>query len=262
MTRAAAPKPPTRRINRGKGHSYVLDSEPVISVSGIKDMLPKPALVKWAADGAAGYVIDYWDELLAMKPSERFKAVSKSPYSSRDKAAVRGTAVHGYAEKLSHGAELDDVPEELRGYAQAAANFLDDFEVETEMTEVCLFSRRFMYAGTADLIGTGLAKRGQARRVLAVMDYKTSQSGIWPETALQLGLYAGADFYLDAEGNEVPMPEIEALWGVHLREDGSYARHPVIIDTAYLVKVGRYLQQIARWQDLQRSEIFAEADEG
>ncbi len=252
----------TRRINRGRGHSYILDGEPVISVSGIKDMLPKPALVKWAADGAAGYVIDFWDELLEMKPSERFKMISKSPYASRDKAAVRGTTVHGYAEKLSKGAELDDVPDALRGYAQAAANFLDDFEVEVSLTEISLFSRRFKYAGTADLIGTGLVKRGRPERVLAVMDYKTSQSGIWPETALQLGLYAGADFYLDGDGEEMPMPDIAAMWGVHLREDGSYARHVVKKDAAYLVKIGRYLQQIARWQDLDRTEIFWEADEG
>ena len=113
-----------------------------------------------------------------------------------------------------------------------------------------------------DVIGTSLAKRGQPRRVRGVHDYKTSQSGIWPETALQLALYAGADVYLDSDGNEVPLPPIEALYGVHLREDGTYARYQVIIDPAYLVKVGRYLQQIARWQDLPRSEIFAEADEG
>lgn len=258
----AAPKPATRRINRGRGHSYVLDGEPVISASGIKDMLPKPALVKWAADGAAGYVLDNWDDLLEMKPSERFKAISKSPYASRDKAAVRGTAVHGYAEKLGDGAELDDVPEELRGYTQAAANFLDDYEVEVELAEVLLFSRRFKWAGTADLFGTGLAKRGKPKRVRAAMDYKTSQSGIWPETAIQLAIYAGSDFYLDGEGNEIPLPAIDELWGVHLREDGTYARHVVKVDMAYLVKIARYLQQIARWDDMAREEIFFEADEG
>jgi hypothetical protein len=252
----------TRRINRGRGHSYELDSQPVISVSGIKDMLPRPALNKWYAEQAAGYVLDNWDDLVTMKPSERFKAIVKSPYSTVRSAQIRGTTVHGYAEKLVAGGELEDVPEEMRGYAQAAASFQDDYEVEAELIEVRLFSRRYKYAGTTDLIAKALAKRGQPKRIRTLLDYKTSNSGIWPETALQLGLYAGADFYLDGDDNEVPMPEIDELWGVHLREDGTYSRHVVIADPAYLLKVGRYLQQVARWMDLDRSQIFAEADEG
>jgi hypothetical protein len=49
--------PGTRRVNSGRGHSYLLDGQKVDGVTTvIGNGIPKPALINWAAGTIASYV--------------------------------------------------------------------------------------------------------------------------------------------------------------------------------------------------------------
>ena len=106
-----------RRRNHGSGHSYYLGDRKLDGVTTILSKgLPKH-LTKWAAEAAAGYVVDNWDDLVTVTPSARFKLISKAPNAARDAAAVRGTKVHALADKLTHGQEVA-VPDDLAGHVE------------------------------------------------------------------------------------------------------------------------------------------------
>lgn len=80
------------------------------------------------------------------------------------------------------------------------------------MSEVMVFSVAGRYAGTFDMLLTSPLFPG--RVVLA--DWKTSRSGIYGETALQLEAYHKADFYVDENGVDQPMESLGITdhWGI------------------------------------------------
>jgi len=197
-----------------KSHRYKLDGAWVPGVTTIIGKgLPKPALMYWSAKTVAEFVADNRADV------ERFydlgrgpmvAALKEMPWQKRDTAAIRGTDVHDLAEKLAHGEEVD-VPEHLAGYVNSCVEFLDDWGLQPLLTERPCASRKWGHAGKFDFIGT--VRDG--RTLLG--DWKTTASGIWPETCLQLAAYRNSEFYTDDDGTEHPMPATD---GVHLREDG------------------------------------------
>lgn len=204
----------TGRINKGKGHSYLLDGEKVPGVTTIiGDGLPKPALINWSANTTAEYAVDRWDELAELSVSERLNRLKKCRFEDRDAAARRGTEVHNLAERLGRG-ERVDVPDELAGHVESCVAFLNDWDPEILIAERPVFSRRHKYGGTLDLI----ANLADGQRWL--LDYKTNRSGPFGEVALQMAAYRAADFYLDDEQNEVDMPDVDQCGVIWLRSDG------------------------------------------
>ncbi len=211
-----------RKIKRGRNHSYVDDDgNKVPSVTTIlSEGFPKPALVQWAARCAAERAVDMDpDEWLQLRASGRDTAVRtiKGAYvDMRDQAAARGTTVHSLAEKIMRG-ETVEVPEAVSGHVESALKFMDDWKIRPVLIERPVISYTWHYAGTFDLIGD----TPDGRRIL--FDYKTGNSGIWPDTALQLAAYRFADHYLGTDDTtEVPMTEVgithaRAVW---LRGDG------------------------------------------
>lgn len=233
--------PPIRRINRGKGHSYV--DAAGVSMPGVTTILsngvPKPALVNWAANTTAGYAVDHWDDLGQLTISERLKSLQGARYADRDAAANRGTAVHALAERLTHGEQVQ-VPDELAGHVDAYVKFLDEWQVEPIVTERTVASYKYGYAGTFDLVAN---LPGTGRTWL--LDIKTSRSGVFGEVALQLAAYRYADVYVDTDGNEVPMPQVDACGVIHVRADG-YDLVPVKAGPAQL-RSFLYVQQVAQF---------------
>lgn len=218
-----------KRVNAGRGHSYRLDGKPVQGVTTlIGKGVPKPALPNWAARSVAEYVADAdpgdLDALRRLGRDGMIKALKDVPWRDRDAAAGRGTEIHAIAERLSRGEEVrrTDAIEPIWGYVEACVRFLDEWRISVVLTETVIGSRRHRYAGTLDLI----ADLPDGRR--ALFDYKTSRSGVWGETALQLAAYRHADFYLDGDGHEQPMSELQigTAYAVHLRPDG-YSVHPI-----------------------------------
>lgn len=236
MTRTTAP---TRRVNRGTGHSYYLDAGPVDGVTTILNRgLPKPALVKWAARTVAEWCADH-PRTDADGRDEWTDRAKTAPDRDRDRAARRGTEVHALAERLAAGDEVD-VPDELSGHVDSYLAFVRDFAPETVALETPVFSRAHHYAGTLDSI-VDCPALGDGRTLL---DIKTGRSGIFGDTALQLAAYRYADFAV-VDGVEVPLVDFDVrrtavLW---LSADRYELR---LLDTSPAVfDLFLYVQQVA-----------------
>ena len=194
-------------------HRYKLDGEWVPGVTTILGVLDKPGLRKWAASTVAEYVADNRPVIDGLYDAGRAPMVGmlkEVPWQRRDDAATRGTTFHALAEQIVRG-ETVDVPELLVPLVENALRFMDDYHIEPILTEACVASREHQYAGTLDLIAD--STRGRA-----IFDWKSGKR-IYATFAFQLAAYAFADFY-GADGDESPLPEVEASYGVHIRADG------------------------------------------
>lgn len=234
-----------------KTHRYWLDGKPVPSVTTIiNGGWPKPALVYWSAKTVAEYVADndatvtqMWK---GMGRDPMVAALKAVPWEKRDKAGVRGTDVHTYAEHLLHGTSVE-VPEHIAGYVDSCARFLDDFHVEPIFIERSCANRPHWWAGRFDLIGRIGADT-------ALIDWKTTQSGIYPEAAIQLSAYAHAEFLQDdTTGEQIPMPHIDLALGVHLRPDGYDAITLDSGDDTY--RLFRHISVVAKAQKTDRELV-------
>ena len=241
---------PIRRHDTAKGHSYKdANGQRVPGVTTIiSDGVPKPALINWAANATAEAAIDRWDELAELGPAKRLKELQGARYAEKDAAARRGTEVHRAAEQLLAGREVK-VPEEIAGHVEAYARFLDEFKVEPIHVEFSCVSYRWGYAGTADLFATVVLPDKGAVKLL--MDLKTTRSGIYGETALQLAAYRFADVWV-IDGKEIEPPTADYCAAIHVRGDG-YDLVPVEAgeaehkDFLYALRVGQF---VARSRDL------------
>lgn len=241
-----------KRIDRGRGHSYTIDGLRADGVTTlIGDGMPKPALVNWAANTTASYAVDHWDELAELPLSKRLDALKRARYEDLDLAARRGTEVHALAEALAHGKEID-VPDELAGHVESAVRYLDEWQPTVALTETVVASRKWNYAGTFD----GVFHLPDGR--VALIDWKTNRSGIFGEVALQLGAYANADAYLDADGAEHPVESLGITCGmaVWIRADG-YDVYEV--DLAQGFKIFQHVAWVARQSKGMRDRLISEA---
>lgn len=218
---------PARRVDKtsfGKPTHYYVDAngERIPGVTTIlNEGLPKPALIHWAGNTTAAYAVDNWETLEELKPSERLDRLKKCRYEERDAAAKRGTEVHELASHLIIG-EPVEVPDELRGHVESYARFLDEWEPTPILVERTVISYHHGYAGTLDMV----YELGDGRVVLA--DIKTTRSGIFGETALQLAAYRYADCVLD-NGVDRPMIDVDECAAIWVRADG-YSVFPVKAD--------------------------------
>lgn len=207
---------PIRRVETARGHHYVdAAGTRVPGVTTVLDGgLPKKALINWSATSTAEYAIDNWEDLAQLSPAKRLAKLQKARYAEKDAAAKRGTEVHGLAERLVKGEEVD-VPDELAGHVESYVAFLDAFQVEPLHIEFSVASYQHSYAGTGDLIAW-FPTLGKT----LLCDIKTNRSGIFGETALQLAAYRHADVLLDDDG-EHDMPAVDGCAAIHVRANGA-----------------------------------------
>ncbi len=238
-----------KRINRGRGHSYLIDGRKADGVTTLLgDGLAKPALINWAANTTAGYAVDHWDELGKQPVSKRLETLKSSRYADRDEAGRRGTEVHALAEQLVQGNQVD-VPEPLAGHVESCVRFLDAWEPTPILTETVVASRKWNFCGTTDGV---FELRDHS---IALYDWKTARSGIFPDTALQLAAYVHAEVYLDNDGNEQPMAELGITrgLGIHIRADGydvydMDVTDSVFRDFCHVAWVARMRQRMDGWK--------------
>jgi hypothetical protein len=266
------------------GRTYMLDGDKVPSVTTILgSAIPKPALVPWASNAIANFVINrlhadngtiHADQLIhdlndlntsATRPrritSSGIDNVGHSailagvPYAERDAAANRGTEVHTLGSGLASGLELD-VPDAIAGHVGHYLNFLDQWQPTSALLEVPGINHRWRYAGRFDMhayfsaLPTWLAERLNQDYGHGLIDLKTSRSGVYPETALQLEAYRNFDTIL-VDGAEQPMPHVDFTAAVWIRADGYdvYAfdtfdqTRPTVFDRFL------YAKQVADWLD-------------
>lgn len=238
----------TAPIRRKEGKSFGRATHWYVDANGLKvpgvtSILsagwPKPALVGWGIKSVAEYAVDHWDDLTEAKPSERLTTLKGSPYADRDAAANRGTAVHALAEQLVHGVEVE-VPDELAGHVESYVRFLDEWQPEPVLVERTVVNYTVGYAGTLDLSARFPCWPGEH----VIADIKTSRSGVFGETGLQLAAYRYAEFYVDDDGSEKPMPPIDRVVVIHVRADG-YDVVPVRADD-YVFSRFRHVAVVAR----------------
>ena len=203
----------------------------------MSDGVPKPALVGWAAREVAQFAASHLPMLEQLEEPARVDLLKGAPYRERDKAARRGTEVHNLAEQIIGGASVE-VPEELVGHVDSYLKFLDDWDVVAEHVELVVGNRTRRYMGSLDLIASMRGKRW-------LTDIKTTRSGIFNETALQLAAYRFAEFYIDGDGNEQPMPQVDEVAAIWVRADG-YDLIPVVADETTF-RTFLYAQQVAHF---------------
>jgi hypothetical protein len=194
-------------------HRYYLDGQSCPGVTTILGVLDKPGLRKWAAKTVAEYVADNPEGVEGLRTLGRDAVVATLkdvPWRARDKAAGRGTSFHDYAERIANG-EAVDVPDELVPLVENCLRFMEFYDIEPLAIEGCVGSREHQYAGKFDMIADSKIGR-------AIWDYKSGKA-IYPSTALQNSAYAHAEF-MGLGGDEQPIPDVEASYGVHIRADG------------------------------------------
>lgn len=193
------------------GHSYLLDGEDLMSVSGIlRGGVPRD-LTKWAATAASTFAVDHIETLWTLERDEALDLCAGTSRRDQDRAANRGTDVQRLAEQIAAGAH-PDIPPELIGHVSAYREYRHDRQPHEEIVEQVVLSRRWRYGGTLD-VWARLPTLGPT-----LIDIKTNRSVPFGEVALQLAAYANADFMWT--GQERPLPEIRALAVLWLRGDG------------------------------------------
>lgn len=118
------------------------------------------------------------------------KFLKKAPDRLRDAAARIGTDVHDLAERLSLG-EVVDVPDEYKRHIASWREFMLRWGVRVKYTEFTVEGDDYM--GTGDLL---YESEVYPELGLILADYKSSQSGIWPDIALQLAAIRFANHIL------------------------------------------------------------------
>ena len=283
--RRLAPK--TRIQRHGNGHSYYQDGEKVPGVTTIMgNGIPKNGLIGWAANSVADVVVNglalvdghiIADELVremlewnatrgqhAVKTGNEklprlalAKILASVRYRDVDEAANRGTEVHSLAAQLAHGKEID-VPDVLDGHVRSYLKFLEEWDPTEALIERVVVNRRWRYMGKLDLIarfdgvwpaGTPWAGQPIGR---GLVDLKTSRSGIFSETGLQLAGYRYAESMLDGvdgagQAIEIRMPQVDWCGAVWIRADGYDVYRLDVTEKTF--RVFLYAKHVGEWLD-------------
>lgn len=196
-----------------KGRVYKLDGNPVPSVTTILNVLPKN-LTQWAADAAANEAVENWSELSELPITKRLDRIRYAHRNTLKAAALRGTEIHGYGEKLVNG-EVVDIPDEYVGPAQAWARTIDAWQIEPLATEAAIVSTQHRFAGRGDLWGT-VGVRDGAR---CYIDLKTGKN-IYESVVLQCAGYDGGDLWQpDGPASEEPYEPVDLMFVAHILPD-------------------------------------------
>lgn len=166
-------------------HLYLANGKKVDSVTGVLNVISKPALVPWAAKMVAEHVE------AALKPGvalneieikELCKAAKAAPNKKKDNAADIGTFVHEWIEDYIKG-KNPSVPmhPQIKNGVDAFLEWVGANHVVFSQSEMKTYSRKYEYAGTLDFEATVNGK-------YMLGDIKTS-SGIYDEMFFQTSAY-------------------------------------------------------------------------
>lgn len=139
--------------------------------------------------------------------------LSSNLYSGIDekvlaRAADKGTAVHNAIDNYIRFG-IDDISPELEGYYIAFKCWMNEHQVKPYGTEIKLYHKALMYAGTADMVA-------EVDGVDTLIDFKTTTKISEMLAGVQLSAYEKA-FQSQDNGFEVRNRII-----VHLSNDGKY----------------------------------------
>lgn len=169
----------TNEKNKRRGGFYwhPETNEPFVSVTTVIDQaLKKDQLENWKMQQV------YRSVLRDPQISER--EALQAPWKAADSAKSTGSTVHSLIEsyRVSQALAEPSVPE-FKLFADAFYQWIKDYKVRVVENEKTVFSHRFGYAGTLDMLCTFGDDPG-----LVLVDFKTSK-GIYPQVFLQLSAY-------------------------------------------------------------------------
>lgn len=194
------------------GRYYHLGEEQFVSVTTVLGAINKPALVPAARKIASQVALERFPEYAPMiwagqMEKARMQASRDAKKVWDDKSDL-GTRVHKAVENVLAGWDPDD-DDEVKPYVNQFDLWVARSGFQVLHSEVTVFSRRYGYAGTVDLLG-------DLAFSTTLLDVKTG--GVWPEHALQLTAYANADFML-IDDSEIPLPKVEMIGVLDLKAD-------------------------------------------
>ncbi len=142
------------------------------------------------------------------------KPISDTVYGSIDKdildrAARKGTSVHSAIETYNNFG-IVDIDTENKPYFEGYLKFAEEHSVSAYGSEIRLYHKELLYAGTADMIADVDGK-------LTLIDFKTSYSVYDMLCRVQLEAYNRA-----LKSHSIDF-EIEQKAIVHLKKNGEYA---------------------------------------
>jgi hypothetical protein len=187
---------------------------------------PKPALVGWAKRETAACAVRNLDVLERMVRSGGPQAATdwlkRIPDYARDASADLGSAVHAAAEGIARG-QAAPVAEDVGPFVAAyRRDFLDVFHPRFIAVEAMVCSERYEYGGTADAFA-------EIDGEVWLLDYKTG-AGVYPDTALQLGGLARAQFIgYPGDPTQYPVPFATRFGVLHIRPEGARLL-PVVVN--------------------------------
>lgn len=236
-------------ITRDSAHVYTTPVGELPSVTTIIRCLDKPALVPWASKMQSEACEAAALEWLQSPPEERgdllkrLTACRQAHRKMSKKAADAGTEGHKLAEyefrrKLGLDAVKPEIEHPKEAYAVCAGimEWAKENDLEPVSVEPYVYSRKYAYAGAADLYAYLKGK-------FTVLDWKSSESGrIYREAYLQNHALRGAlkEHGIEAEGCVVGVPR-----------NGQGDINPVMVawrDTDFIAFRG--LMAVHRWQQI------------
>lgn len=153
-----------------------------------------------------GKLVEPWEDgyysvttILAVKHNRwlwewKMKLGKEESEKVANEAADKGTRVHRKLEKILAGQKFIKIDKELLPYIVAFNNWLNEYCPEGDiLSEVYIYSKKYGYAGTADMICTIDGE-------LWLVDFKTSKA-IYDEYGLQVRAYGYA--YEEMTGTKV-----------------------------------------------------------
>ncbi len=140
-----------------------------------------------------------------------------------DKAARKGTAVHSAIETYSNFGIID-IDAENKPYFDGYLKFEDEHKVNLCGSEIKLYHKELMYAGTADMIA-------EVDGQLTLIDFKTSYSVSDMLCGVQLEAYNRA-----LKSRDIDF-KIQQKLIVHLKKNGEYALHSFKVNDVECWKV-------------------------
>lgn len=225
------------------GHKYVLlpEGKPVPSVTTIKSVLNKPALVNWAANQAVDHIASCLKPGVSMDEVEinmLLSAARKAHTQKKQDSAEIGSMVHEWLSKFIKG-ENPDMPVSPLMH-KAVSNFLewkDKHKVKFILSEQPVYSREYNYCGTLDFVA-------EIEGNLFLGDIKTSNA-IYEDYWIQLAAYG------IARSEEFPEEDYKHQGIIRISRDGSFefavSKDPNACFDAFLA-----CKELYEWQELMK----------
>jgi hypothetical protein len=178
---------------RVDGEQYDDDLQKVFGVihgrvTGLLGGIPKDWLGFWAAKIVAEYAVAHQDAWKQLPRTDAIKLLKGAPWTKRDDAGARGSAVHNALEAHLLGKEIPELSDDAASCAESAGAFLSERNSKILGTEITVFNHSLNYAGTLDVWELRDGRFG-------ILDWKTSKN-IGATMAVQLIAYQHAEFAL------------------------------------------------------------------